>query len=55
MLNVIKLIFAKYRQLIVYCIIGCTGATLDFVVYALLTNSVGMRYTVAPPPKSPVK
>ena len=46
-MNAIKLLFAKYRQLIVYCIIGCTGATLDFVVYALLTGRVGMHYQLA--------
>ena len=27
--------------------IGCTGATLDFVVYALLTNVAGMHYQFA--------
>ncbi|MBQ4385141.1 MAG: GtrA family protein [Kiritimatiellae bacterium] len=47
MLNIIKHLVARYRQLIVYCIIGCTGATLDFVVYALLTNCVGIHYQFA--------
>ena len=47
MLDIIKLLFAKYRQLVVYCMIGCTGATLDFVVYALLTNVAGMHYQLA--------
>lgn len=47
MVNIIKLLLAKYRQLIVYCIIGCTGATLDFIVYAFLTNGVGMNYQLA--------
>ena len=47
MMNAIKLLFAKYRQLIVYCIIGCTGATLDFVVYVLLTGYVGLHYQIA--------
>ena len=46
-MNAIKLLFAKYRQLIVYCIIGCTGAALDFVVYALLTGCVGLHYQLA--------
>lgn len=46
-MNAIKLLFAKYRQLIVYCIIGCTGATLDFVVYVLLTGYVGLHYQIA--------
>ncbi|MBQ8124304.1 MAG: GtrA family protein [Kiritimatiellae bacterium] len=39
--------FEKYRQLIVYCIIGCTGATFDFLVYAILTNAMGMHYQIA--------
>lgn len=47
MLKLIQLLFARYRQLIVYCIIGCSGATLDFVVYALLTNVAGMHYQIA--------
>ena len=47
MLNLLKFLIFRYRQLIVYCIIGCTGATLDFVVYALLTRRVGMHYQLA--------
>lgn len=43
----LKELFAKYRQLIVYCMIGCTGASLDFVVYALLTNVAELHYQVA--------
>lgn len=42
--------FAKlktYRELIVYCIIGGTGATLDFIIYSLLTKGVGIHYQVA--------
>lgn len=45
-----KIIFglmSKYRELIVYCMIGCTGATLDFVVYASLTHGVGLHYQIA--------
>ena len=37
----------KYRELIVYCMIGCTGATLDFVIYALLTHCLGWHYQLA--------
>ena len=40
-------LFVKYRQLIMYCMIGCTGATLDFVVYALLANVFVMHYQTA--------
>lgn len=47
MMYSIKLLFEKYRQLIMYCLIGCTGAMLDFIVYALLTNGVGFHYQFA--------
>ena len=30
-----------------YCLIGCTGATLDFSVYAALTELLGWYYQVA--------
>ncbi len=38
---------SKYRELIVYCLIGCTGATLDFVVYAGLTHGMELHYQIA--------
>ena len=37
----------RFREVILYCLIGCTGATLDFVVYALLISCVGFHYQVA--------
>ena len=37
----------RYRELVVYCIIGCTGATLDFVVYAGLIKWTGLHYQLA--------
>lgn len=43
----ILILWGKFHELIVYCLIGCTGATLDFVVYALLSNAVGMHYQLA--------
>lgn len=43
----VRQIFERYRQLVVYCIIGCSGATLDFVVYALLSNVVNLHYQIA--------
>lgn len=42
-----KILWQRYRELAIYCMIGCTGATLDFVVYALLTNGAGMHYQAA--------
>lgn len=47
MLNIIKQLLANHRQLIVYCIIGCSGASLDFIVYALLTKLMAMHYQLA--------
>ena len=40
-------LFRKYRELILYCLIGCTGATLDFVIYAALTKGAGLHYQLA--------
>ena len=36
-----------YRELVVYCMIGCTGASIDFVVYAVLTSCLGVHYQLA--------
>lgn len=47
MINLILAILKKYRVLVVYCVIGCTGATLDFLVYAGLTSFVGLHYQFA--------
>ena len=40
-------IVLRYKELILYCIIGCSGATLDFLVYAVLTKCCGFHYQVA--------
>ena len=40
-------ILKSYKELIVYCIIGGTGATLDFLIYSLLTKEVGIHYQIA--------
>lgn len=37
----------KNKELIFYCMIGCTGATLDFIIYTVLTGSFGFHYQVA--------
>lgn len=46
-----KMLIAKlvirYRELFVYCLIGCTGAMLDFVIYALLMNVASLHYQPA--------
>ena len=35
------------KQLVLYCAIGATGATLDFLGYAILTRVVGFHYQLA--------
>ena len=40
-------VFQKYRELFLYCIIGCSGCGLDFVVYAILTSCTGLHYQLA--------
>lgn len=37
----------RYKELFLYCLIGCTGATLDFIFYAVLTEWGGWYYQVA--------
>lgn len=37
----------KYRELILYCIIGCTGAGLDFVIFVVLTKCFLIHYQQA--------
>lgn len=47
MINLMLALIKRYRELVVYCMIGCTGATLDFVVYAVLTSCIGLHYQLA--------
>lgn len=47
MLNTIKTLYNKYRNLINYCIIGCSGALLDFLLYSLLISIFKMHYLIA--------
>ncbi len=44
MINFINRQLKKYRELILYCMIGCTGAALDFIVYASLTRFAHVHY-----------
>lgn len=43
----IRKLYNKYRELIKYCIIGCSGALLDFIVYTILIKAFGMNYLLA--------
>ena len=44
--HALKKIVCNNRELLVYCIIGCTGAGLDFFIYAGLT-CCGLFYQTA--------
>lgn len=37
----------KYNQFIKYCIIGVTGASLDFVIFTIMTHFYGIFYQYA--------
>ena len=37
----------KYKQFIIYSIIGVTGASLDFIIYALLTEKLEIDNVLA--------
>ena len=43
----IQKILRRYQELIIYCMIGCTGAGLDFIIYTFLMNCVGLHYQLA--------
>ena len=45
--GILSYIPVHFRQLVLYCLIGCTGATLDFLVYTVLVSSAGLYYQVA--------
>lgn len=47
MMKIIRYQFFRHRQLIVYCIIGCSGATLDFIFYVVLTRAAEVHYQFA--------
>lgn len=40
-------LYYKYRNLILYGIIGCFTASLDFITYTLLTQAFGMHHITA--------
>ena len=40
-------IFSRNRQFILYCIIGASGVTLDFLVYSLLLRTAVLDYQAA--------
>ena len=46
-IGILSYVPVRFRQLAMYCLIGCTGATLDFLVYTFLVSSVGLYYQTA--------
>ena len=42
-----KEIFSRNRQFILYCVIGASGVTLDFLVYSLLVKTAVLEYQAA--------
>ena len=43
----IALLYKKLRNLILYIFIGCFAASIDFVVFTILSKYVGMYYLAA--------
>ena len=43
----VKEFFFRNRQFILYCAIGASGVTLDFLVYSLLLKMAGLNYQAA--------
>lgn len=37
----------KYQQFVIYCMIGFTGATLDYIIYLILFNKLGVSPDIA--------
>ena len=46
-MELLKRLYAKFRHLILYGIIGSFTSTLDFLVFTALTRLVGINYLVA--------
>ena len=46
-MNIITKLYYKFRNLILYGIIGSFSSGLDFVIYTLLVQSVGLQYICA--------
>lgn len=42
-----KLHWKKYKQFVLYCLIGFTGATLDYVLYWVMFNKLGVSPDIA--------
>ena len=47
MMRMIATLYKKFRNLILYGVIGCFTSTLDFVVFTVLSRYVGLYYLLA--------
>ena len=43
----LKTFLASQRELIFYCIIGCSGVAIDYVTFAVLTHCSSLHYQAA--------
>lgn len=43
-INLLFDLFFRFKHLIIYCMIGCSGATLDFLLFTLLVSTTGIHY-----------
>ena len=43
----IKKLCARHRNLLLYCMIGCVGASLDFCIFSTLTKWGGVHHQIA--------
>lgn len=43
----IKDLYKKYKKFLKYCVIGCSGALLDFIFFTILTNQFSLHYQFA--------
>ena len=47
MKELIMKLYSKFRNLILYGVIGCSSALLDFLIFTLLTEVLGVYYLIA--------
>jgi putative flippase GtrA len=47
MKNILTALFHGNRQLLLYCLIGTSGATLDFLIYSAIVKWGGGHYQIA--------
>lgn len=43
----LKLLYHKFRTLILYGVIGCCSSSIDFLIYTFLVSYIGFNYLLA--------